>query len=208
MRRVEAILAAAMAFSLSGCVVGNKPQTVSAAPAPPKPVSPPTPAPPTAPLSMPQTLHELPPPQPLSAEAIASTEPQEEAPATPALRPKPPRSGQGRTTTASRTTDPVGPAAPSAPPAESEARPQIQEIVPAAELRRLQAEADKTKLEIRQRLQQVGRRRLTPKEQETKNSAVSLLRQSEEAQQQGDMRKASELANRSLLLVKLLPNGR
>jgi hypothetical protein len=201
-----------MAFSLSACVVGKKPQTVSAAPMAPKPVSPPTPEPPPGPLSMPQTVQELPPAQPLSNEAIASTESPEETPTIPVPRnTKPARSGQNRIA-ASRTAEPVGPPTPAVPPvqppAESEPRPQIQEIVPAAELKRLQGEADKTKQEIRQRLQQIGRRHLSPKDQETKNGALSYLRESDEAEKLGDMRKAFELASRGLLLVKLLTDGR
>ncbi len=209
MRCVEAILAAVMALSLSGCVIGKKPQTVSAAPLPPRPVSPPTPEPPPGPLSIPQTVQELPTPQPLSNEAIASTEPQEEAPATPPQR-KPPPKPRPSQSAAARPPEAVGPTLPSPPaqpPPESE-RPQIQEIVPAAELKRLQTDADRAKLEIRQRLQQLGRRRLSARDQDTKNAALSYLRESEEAEKLGDMRKAYELASRGLLLVKLLADGK
>ena len=80
MRRVEVILAVAMALSLSGCVLRGKPKVDSAVPPPPKPVSVPTPAPPPQPLSDPQTQVYLPRPQPLSADAVASTQPSEEVP--------------------------------------------------------------------------------------------------------------------------------
>lgn len=212
MRRVEAILAVALALSLSGCVLRGKPQTAGVAPAPPRPVSIPTPAPPPEALSVPQTQVELPPPQPLSVDAIASTQPLETAPITPIPRNnKPQRPGSGRPAAAQRT-ETVAPPATSAPPAQVQPtepeRPPIQEIVPPAELNRLQAEAVKSKQEISQRLEQIRRRRLNRQDQDTRERVQSFVRQSDEAQRKGDMRLAYELASRGLVLAKTLVDGR
>jgi hypothetical protein len=215
MRRVEAILAVAMALSLSGCVLPGKPKTVSAAPVPPKPVSLPPSAAPSEPLSVPQTQVELPPAQPLSQDAIASTQPLEEVPSTPVPHNnKPQRPGSSRTAASQRTET----AAPSAPPAASSPpvqpqstepeRPPIQEIVPPAELNRLQAEAVKSKQEIAQRLEQFRKRRLSPKESELKEQVQSFVKLSDQAQKKGDMRQAYALAVRGLELAKQLVDGR
>src|SRR5207253_514485 len=154
--------------------------TVSAAPAPPQPVSIPTPAARAEPLSVPQTRVELPPPQPLSADAVASTQPPEEVPSTPApSNPKPPKSRPARTV-ASQRPEAAGPSTPPAPPVQPPAsepeRPPIQEIVPQAELNRLLAEAVKTKQEILQRLEQARKHRLSAKDQELRDQALSFVR--------------------------------
>jgi hypothetical protein len=91
--------------------------------------------------------------------------------------------------------------------AEAE-RPPIQPIVPAAELQRLQGEAEKIKKEIRQTLQSLGRRRLSAKEQDMKTQALSLVKQSDDAQTQGDMRTAYECARRGLVYAKALVESR
>jgi hypothetical protein len=208
MIRVEAILAVAMALSLSGCVLPGKPRTANATPAPPRPVSLPTHEPPPAQLSVPQTKAELPPPQPLSADAVASTQPLDEAPSTPAPRNNKP--AKPRAPAVAPRAETVGPAAaqtlPAPPPAES--RPPIQEIVPAAELNRLQAEAEKSKREIRQRLEQARKHRLSPQEQDLREQVLSFVKQSDQAQARGDMRKACDLAVRGLVLAKELVDGR
>jgi hypothetical protein len=212
MRRVEAILAVAMAISLSGCVVGGKPKVVSAAPLPPKPVSAPTPVAPPEPLSVPQTHVELPPLQPLSADAVLSTQAPDETPnptgtSSPPTRPSRPRSNQSA---GSQRPEIIGPPAPPATPpqpAESERQP-IQDIVPAAELNRLRTEATKNREEIHQRLQQLGRRRLSPKDQDLKDRALSLAKLSDQAQRQGDILKAKELAAKGLVLAKSLFDGK
>jgi hypothetical protein len=92
-------------------------------------------------------------------------------------------------------------------PTEPE-RPPIQEIVPPAELNRLQAEAVKSKQEISQRLEQIRRRRLNRQDQDTRERVQSFVRQSDEAQRKGDMRLAYELASRGLVLAKTLVDGR
>lgn len=211
MRRVEAILAVAMALSLTGCVLRGKPRTASALPVLPKPVSLPTPAPPSGPLSVPQTRVELPPPQPLSADAVASTQPPEETPITPVPRnPKLPRPRPPASAPRTETVAPTTPATstPAAQPQPAEERAPIQEIVPAAELNRLQAEAVKSKQEILQRLEQLRKHRLTRQEQDLKEQVLSFVKLSDQAQRKGDMRKAYDLAVRGLVLAKELFDGR
>jgi hypothetical protein len=155
---------------------------------------------------------ELPPPQPLSADAVLSTQPPDETPnptgtnSTPAkpVRSRPSQSG------ASQRTEIIGPPAPPAttPQPTDSGRLPIQEIVPAAELSRLQTEAARNREEIRQRLQQLGRRRLSPKEQDLKDRALSYVKLSDQAQRQGDMLKAHDLAVKGLVLAKSLFDGR
>ena len=211
MRRVQAILATAIAFSLSSCVLSKKPQTVAAAPAPPKPVSLPAPEPPRTGLSDTQTQVELPPPQPLNLEAIASNEP-EKTPAVSAPRnDRPSRGRGGQSTTSAAQSGLVGPPVPiaaTAPAATESERPPIQEILSPGELRRFQDDAVRNRQEIRQKLQQLGRRRLSTKEQEMKDQAQSFSRQSDDAQKSGDMRKAFELSARGVVLAKALVEGK
>jgi len=91
MKPVAAILAAAFAISLAGCILKGKPAPVTATPVVPKPAAPPaTPAAPPPPLSVPQIHPDLPAPQPLSTEALASAEGPGEPVAPP---PAPARSG-------------------------------------------------------------------------------------------------------------------
>ena len=80
--------------------------------------------------------------------------------------------------------------------------------MPQAELNRLQAEAIKTKEEIRHRLEQVRKRHLNAKEQKLKDEAISFVNLSDQAQSKGDMRLASELAARGLVQAKALTDGR
>src|SRR5215813_444319 len=77
MRRVEALLAVAAALALAGCALRAKP-TVTAAASPPKPVIPAAPPPAPAPLSIPQTNVQLPPPQPVNPDALVTEEQPEE----------------------------------------------------------------------------------------------------------------------------------
>jgi hypothetical protein len=186
MKRLQAIMAAAMAISLAGCVVNGKPKTVSAAPPPPAPAA--APAPPAEPLSIPQTQVELPPPQPVTPEALATTQPPEQAAApSAAAGARPPRR--------------AAPAnAPAALPAEPE-RPPVQEILNPAESKRLQDLAGAHKREIRQWLTPARARRLN---QDTVSRIQSFLKASDDAENRGDMRQANALAERALILLREL----
>jgi len=205
MKWLAASLVAVIAICLCGCVLRGKPQQVAAAsPPPPKPVVAPPPPPPPRALSIPQTHVDLPTPQPLTSEALNTTEPAEETPAAPRPSPRPPRRTPSQAAApqrndASPPPAPVGPTTPTEPE-----RPSIQEIVPAGEQARLQAEAANRKRTIQQRLQELQPRRLSRKQQEVVKNIQSLVKASDEAEGRGDMNTAAELAQRGLLLVQEL----
>jgi hypothetical protein len=199
MKLAEAILAAAMAIFLAGCLLRGTPKTTQAAPAAPKPAVAPAPAPPPASLSIPQTQVELPPRQPVSPEALASTEPQPEEPApVPAAPPKPAR------------THPAPPARsdPPAPPppvtADPPPRPPVQEIVSAEEQKQLQADAQRDRQESTRLLNRASAHRLSPQQQQLKKNIENFLKLSEDAEKRTDFRQAREFAGRAAVLAKEL----
>lgn len=199
MKPAKAILVASMAISLAGCMLRGSPKKVYAAPATPKPAVA-APAPPPPALSIPQTQAELPPPQPLSAEALATTLPPEEgpAPATPAA-PKPVR----RASQAPRVDPPTQQATVPVPPPEPE-RPPVQELVSADEQKQLLADAQRDRQDARHRLEQAAARHLNRQQQGWKKNIESLLTLSEDAEKRGDLRQARELAGRASVLAKEL----
>ena len=204
MRLGKAIFAAALAIALAGCVVRGKPKTAAVPPAPqPSPVVA-APAPPPEPLSIPQTQVQLPPSQPVNPDALAvqTTEPAPEA-ATPAPR-NGRRSGTAPVTPARQ--EAAQPATP-APPAV-EPRPPIQEMVPAADLKRLQDSADTRKREIQEWLETRGRKRLTRQQQATVDRMRAFVKDSDAAEHRGDMREADALAEWAQILLHELQNGR
>jgi hypothetical protein len=205
MKPAEAILAAAMAIFLAGCLLRGTPKTAQAAPAAPKPAVAPAPASPPQPppaLSIPQTQVELPPPQPLSAEAIASSQspPEELAPAPAIAAPKPPRRA-----TQPAHTDPPAPLPPATgTPADPPERQPVQEIIPAEEQRQLQVNAQHDRQEANRVLSRVATHRLSAQQQQLKKSIESFLKLSEEAEKRNDLRQARELAGRAAVLAKEL----
>jgi hypothetical protein len=212
MRRVEVILAAAMALSLSGCVLRGKPRIANTAPAPPQPVIQPTLTPPSEPLSVPQTQVDLPQPQPLTAEAVASTQPLEETPIAAAPHiPKPPKTKPSPAAGAQRT-EPASPSpAPGPPPPQpqpADERPPIQVIVPAAELNRLRADAINSRHEIVQMLDQIRKRHLSRQDQDKKEQVQSFVTLCDQALKKGDVSQANAAAVRGLELAKQLVDGR
>ena len=200
MRRAEAVLIIAMAVSLGGCVL-RKPQTAKAAPPAPKAAAPAAPAPPPQPLSIPQTNVYLPAPQPVTPEALATTIPSGEpappppAPPKPVTRPAPSRSSG----TPVRVEPP--PPAPSTP-AEGE-RPPISELTPPTELRRLQEETDARRREVMQLVRSIPKSRQR-RQQDSMERIAAFLKQAQEAEARNDMRQASELAQRALVLAREL----
>jgi hypothetical protein len=200
MKRVEAILAAFLALSLTGCALRAK-QPVAKATIPP-PVVPPPPPPPPKPLSTPQTDVQLPAYQPLSPEAIASTFPPEEPPPSPPAPKAPPRTRpQGNTTPRPVEVMPQGPPVPQTVEPE---RPKIQEALSPTEIKRLQDEADSTKREVKQRIDSIQVHRLNRQQGILVKRIRTFVDQSDDAQRRGDMRQAAELAQRALVLAKEL----
>ena len=199
MKLAETLLIVALGIGLNACA--RKPKTANLPPAPPKPAAAPAPAPPPQPLSTPQTNVHLAPPQPLTPEAIATTQ----LPGEPTPTPAPPQRPQSKTQRpAPRPAVEQPPApVPAAPPSTEPGRAPISEVLPPAELKRLQEEAGARVLEARKLLAQIprARRRL---QQTTVNRVETFLKQAEEAERRGDMRQASELAGRGLVLAREL----
>jgi hypothetical protein len=213
MKRSEAIVAAALAISLAGCVVRGTPKTAATPPAP-QPAAPvaPAPEPPPEPLSIPQTQVELPPAQPLSAEAMATLQPPE--PATgPVTSPTRTTRRNPATTNppAQPRTEPPAPVTPppaaAAPAPAAEAHPPIQEIVPAGEQKRLLDSAEGRKREIQQSLNSMARKHLNRHQQTTVSRIRAFIKDSDDAQNRGDMRQADALAERAQMLLRELQNG-
>jgi hypothetical protein len=199
MKRVEAILTAGLALSLSSCIFKKK-QKAIAPPPPPAPVAATSPAPLPQPLSTPQTNVQLPAPQPLTPEALATTMPHEETPETPAPARTPPRRAATPPPVRTEVTPPVQP--PATPPPEE--RTPIQEVLPPTEQRRLAEEADASTREALRVLDQVQSRSLNRNQRSIVDRVKAFLKQAEEAKQRGDMRQASELAARAQVLAKEL----
>jgi len=179
MKPVEAILAAALLLGLAGCAARAKPAVTAAAPA--------APAPPPQ-LSIPQTQVELPRPQPLDPDALSTAPP---AAAPPAAN-KPPQTTKR-------------PATP--PPAEA-VRPPIQEILSANEQQRLRGSAQEHRNQALQLVAQAHRRSLTAAEQALVTRINQFVKSSGDAEKNGDLRSADDLAARAHILAKELQNGK
>lgn len=209
MRSVQTVLIVIPALFLAGCLLRGKPQPVVATPPPPQPVAKTEPAPPPQNLSVPQTQVELPPPQPVSPEATAAAQ---LSGGSSGPSPSPARNpGTRRVTTGPPpipTPKPeVSTIPPVAPPPAEPSKP-IQEIVPPEEQKRLQEAADAKKRDTRQALEQIGRRQLNRQDAATKRAIESYLRLSDQAEANGDMRQASEIAERAWVLAKELQGAR
>ncbi|HLI86586.1 MAG TPA: hypothetical protein VKV17_21950 [Bryobacteraceae bacterium] len=213
---IAVTFSAILALGLTGCVTGKKRQARVETPPPPapKPVQE-APARPQ-PLSIPQTQAQLPAPQPISPEALATVQspPQttdtQPSPGTnnrparrsgPVAGPKPEPAPGGGAVAAQ------GAAAQAAPPAVAppdEPRVTVQEIVPPAELKRLQESVGVRQQEIRKVLEAAQARHLTYEQRGLVARIQSFLQQSEDAQKRNDWRQANALADRALVLAKEL----
>jgi hypothetical protein len=205
MTRAQVLLVAVLAIPLAGCVLGDKPKTVAAASAPPKPAVPPAPP---EPLSIPQTQVELPAPQTLDPGALTTT-PQEEPPPQAQTKPaapanKPPRLPAASSNKPADTQPPV-PEPAAEQPAEP-TRPAIHEIMPDAEKNRLRDEAHGHQAETRKLLREAKPK--TANQKRAKDEINLFLKQSQEAETAGDMRMADQLAERAHILAKELESGR
>jgi hypothetical protein len=90
-----------------------------------------------------------------------------------------------------------------APPATAEPeRPPLQEILPGPERQRLLDEATARKTEARQLVEQARRRHLTRQQSNLVDRIQSFIKQADDAERRGDMRQASELAERALVLAR------
>jgi hypothetical protein len=197
--KAKAILTAILSIVLAGCSLRAKPKAV-VPPATPKPAASPAPTPPPpAPLSIPQTNVALPKPQPVDPAALVleTKPPEPEPPSAPPARPR-------RTTQAAPTATP--PPATVTPPPEPP-RETFQEVVSPVEAKRLLEQARTWRKEVRQILDQLGRRTLTPAEKNVVATIQSFLTLSEEAEKHSDPRQAVAHADRAHILAKELQSG-
>ena len=197
MQRAKSMLAVLMAIPLAGCLLRGKP----AAKTPTSPSNPVVTQASTAPanppaLSIPQTRAELPSPQPLPEEALATTPPEEEPPPRPVPVVKTPPKRQ---TTQAAAPKPETPPVP--PPAESERLP-VQEIVPAEQQNRLREEANASRRECQQIVKRVQDRRPTRAQRGLIDRIQALVKQSESKERSGDLPAAKQLADIALGLAK------
>jgi hypothetical protein len=203
MHRAHLLPVLAIALGLSGCVLKKTP-VAKAAPPPPKPTVAPAPAPPPEPLSLPQTTVVLPPAQPLSQEAILTTQPPEETP----VPAPPPRTGSrpSRQNNAGqqKPPEPVPPPVVAPPAANEPERPPLQEMLTGPERQRLLDETTTRKTEAIRLVDQAKRRRLTRQQNGTVERIQQFIKQANDAEQRGDLRQASELADRALVLAREL----
>jgi hypothetical protein len=198
MRVAQALLIAVLGLSLTGCVL-RKPKTAKAAPPVPAPAPAPAPAPPPEPVSVPQTTVHLPPLQPLTPEAIATTQPAGEPAPAPVTAPRTPPPRTPRPTRNSEP-PPVATPPPVTPPAVEPGRAPFTEVLPAAEQKRLQDEAAQRIQEARNLVAKIPRARR--QHDTTVKRVEAFLQQAEEASRRGDVRQASELAGRALVLAR------
>jgi hypothetical protein len=213
MKEATYIPGIALALLLGGCVLSGKQQPkASAVPPPPKsPAAAPasTASTPQAPLSILQTVAELPPPQPISADALPTLKPVEEpVESQPVARPPVRRGPVAGPPRADAT--PAVPAQPApAPTAQEEAvRPPITEILPPAEVKRLQESVEARKRDIKRVLDQTDPKRLNPAQLDLEARIRTLVQQSDEAGTRNDWRQADALAGQALTLVRELQGGR
>jgi hypothetical protein len=198
MRRAQVVLVAVMTIPLAGCLLSGKPKTVAATPAPPQPSAP---ASPPEPLSIPQTRVDLPDPQPVDPKALEPAQPVE-APAPAQVKPAAPATrGPNHPMNLPKTPDPL----PSAEP-EQPARAPIQEIVAPDEQKVLRDRAHSHRADTQHLL--AGAKPQTNNQKRAATEINQFLKQSEQAENKGDMRLADQLAERAYILAKELQSGK
>jgi hypothetical protein len=206
MTRAQVLLVAVLAIPLAGCVLDGKPKTVAAAPAAPKPTAPPTPP---EPLSIPQTQVELPAQQTWEPGALPPA-PQEAPPPQAQTKPAPapkPQKPNGTVPSPKPATDTQTAAPePAAEQATEPVRAPIHEIMPDAEKNRLRDEAHGHQEETRKLLREAKPK--TANQKRAKDEINQFLKQSQEAENAGDMRMADQLAERAHILAKELESGK
>jgi hypothetical protein len=188
-----------MTIPLAGCLLNGKPKTLAGAPAPPQTAAP---APPAEPLSIPQTHVDLPAPQPLNPDALATAQPVETPPP---AQPKPAPPQKPAHTPAASSAKPSDPQTPAAEP-EQPTRPQIQEILPPDEESRLRDSAHGHQAQAAALL--AAAKPTTANQRRAEAEIRQFLKQSVEAETAGDMRLADQLAERANILAKELQSGK
>ena len=165
----------------------------------------------SGPLSVPQTVVELPPPQPLDPRALATPQEEPAPEPDPAPPPKAPRRPVAVPAAGTAAQQPQPAAAQPETPAQQpavEERPRLQEIVSPEEKRRITDEINNRKREIADILQQASRRNLTDGDRGIMDRVRSFLQLSDQAATRGDMRQADSLSDRAMVLARDLRNAR
>ena len=193
-------LAGLLAIALAGCAARAK--TAAANPAVAKAAAPATPAAP-APLSIPQTTVELPKPQPIDPAALEV----EAAPPVTAGTVNVPRN----TPPPQKKSVPTRTDTPAQPPVAASLEPTrqpVQEIVSAADLKRLQDSAQNRKREVAKILSAINPKRLSPAQRNVLNSIHSFVKLSDDSEKRNEMRQADALAERAQILARDLQHGK
>jgi len=202
MRNAPTFIAVLLSAALAGCVMNGKPKAaVPVAPVATKPVTAPVPPPAPPALSIPQTQVDLPRAQPVDPASLAADAPPVAVEVVePPAPTRPPAARRPPVTSA--------PAPQIAAPAPEPATPQIQEIVPAAEAKRLQEQAQARRRDVQQMLDQLGRRNLNNTQRGVITNINSLVASSNDAERRTDMKLADALAERAQILARDLINGK
>jgi hypothetical protein len=203
MKCAPVLLVAAIVIPLAGCVLSGKPKPVAVTPAPPQAA---VPAPPPEPLSIPQTTVELPPEQVFHPESLNTQQP-EEAPQTQSKPPAAPKPPAPHPQNAGPTKPPdTQPQAQPEQPAPEPARTPITEILSPDEQKDYREKAHKFQSDTFAVL--AGARIRTPNQRRQKEEINNFLKQSQKADEDGDLRLAVSLAERAYTLAKELQSGK
>jgi hypothetical protein len=208
MKPTEVILIACMAMFLAGCILRGAGKNAKAVPPAPSPIAIAPPAAPPPPLSIPQTNVELPKPQALDPEALVTVAPPPEPPPETAALPRSPKRPTGAGSTPPPKPEAQAQPADTPPPQPQPERPPIQEIIPAAEQKRLLDSIQHRKADIAQMLDQIKTRGLTSLQQGVVGMINSFVNQADEAAKNGDLRSADAQAERAQVLAKELQGGK
>jgi hypothetical protein len=202
MTRVKIVFVALMTIPLAGCLLSGKPKTVAATPAPPQPTAPATPA---EPLSIPQTQVDLPAFQEVKSDALVTDPKVESAPPAPKPAATPPAKKSNAPPPA-KPTDAAPPPDPAPEPEAVPTRPPIQEVLPPDAQKQLQDSAHKHRVETQALLS--AAKPHTANQKRAKAEIDQFLKQSQQAETDGDMRTADQLAERAYVLAKELQSGK
>jgi hypothetical protein len=222
MTRLLTVPLLAAILALSSCVLSGKnaASKTPATPAPPPATAAAKPPSPPPPLSTPQTEIQLPPPQPVTAAALATIPavleelpaPEPEPPAKPSAKSKPPAAAS---VPKPETPAPVaetpsavqGPAAPATtPPAEEQ--PLLQPVYTEEERRRIWGELEKRKADIEAQLHGMNQNRMSADQKSEVERIRSFINVAEDFARRGDFRSAEALSGRAVILTKELASGR
>jgi hypothetical protein len=211
-------------LALSSCVPGGKNAAakVPATPTPPVAATAAKPPAPPPPVSTPQTEIQLPPPQAISAAALATIPSvRVELPApesTPAAKPpaktKPPANAStpkpeqpSSTPPAAETPSAVqGPVPPVTTPAEEQ--PRLAPVYTEEERRRIWGELEKRKTDIEAMLRTMNPNRMSADQKNLVDRIHSFITLAEDTARRGDFRSADALSERAVILAKELASGR